>query len=593
VTPVDAAAVARRALPAWAAQLVELYESNAASQFILHGNVTDRLLLPAGAAAAAALGGRGATAPAGAATAAAAATAAPGSPPAGTCTLGSLSDLFLRLLLPRFDVVLSYDLGNGLRVEKGGEAYTRWPGFQEGQEMPKSPRQALETASRYFRYCANLARLGQPALNVACIVKAAHLVVPAEAGGYDVNALALLVRDWSTEELFTRHPLVTFLVTESLNDLHPLLATNPRAPAIKVPLPSPEEIAGALELLAPSCACALGNLRGELPAVARELAGASLAAVESLLKVKEYRREPLRPQDLVELKKQLIETELAGLVELVPARQGLDALYGQEKLKAWLRQDLVLWRRNELKALPKGYLLCGPVGTGKTFLAECLAGEAGVPVVKIKNFRDKWVGTTEGNLERIFRLLRALGRCFVFIDEADQTLGKRESGLGDSGLSGRVYSMIAQEMSDSGSRGRVIWILASSRPDLIEVDLKRPGRIDLKIPLFPTADAAEGFQLVRALCRRYGVEIEEAAFARLESRIPELLTPAAAETLAFKTYRVVKTEDLAPLAALERQLANWRPPVPRETLEFQIQLALEEASDLELVPEAFRDRRKA
>ncbi len=567
-----AAAVARRALPAWAAQLVELYESNAASQFILHGNVTDRLLLPAGGAAPAA-GEK------------AAATAAP---PAAC--LGSLSDLFLRLLLTRFDVVLSYDLGNGLRVEKGGDTFTKWPGFQESQEMPRAPRPALETVTRYYRYCANLARLGQPPQHVACIVKAAHLVVPSEAGGYDVHALALLVRDWSSDELFTRHPLVTFLVTESLNELHPLLATNPRAPSVKVPLPSPEEIAGALALLAPGCPTALGALRDDLPAVARELAGASLAAVESLLKVKEYRREALRPQDLVELKKQLVETELAGLVEILPARQGLDALHGQEKLKAWLRQDLALWRRNELKALPRGYLLCGPVGTGKTFLAECLAGEAGVPVVKIKNFRDKWVGTTEGNLERIFRLLRALGRCFVFIDEADQTLGKRESGTGDSGLSGRVYSMIAQEMSDSQSRGRVIWILASSRPDLIEVDLKRPGRIDLKIPLFPTAGAAEGFALIRALGRRYGVEIAESDFARLEPQIPELLTPAAAETLAFKTYRAIKTEDVAPLAALERQLATWRNPVPRETLEFQIRLAIEEASDMELVPAAFRDR---
>ena len=64
----------------------------------------------------------------------------------------------------------------------------------------------------------------------------------------------------------------------------------------------------------------------------------------------------------------------------------------------------------------------------------------------------------------------------------DPPLGRRESGPGDSGLSGRLYSMIAQEMSYTANRGKVIWVLASSRPDLIEVDLKRPGRIDLKVP---------------------------------------------------------------------------------------------------------------
>src|SRR6202040_1778408 len=125
----------------------------------------------------------------------------------------------------------------------------------------------------------------------------------------------------------------------------------------------------------------------------------------------------------------------------------LDDLYGQEKLKEGFRQDLNLWRSSDFRGLPMGYLICGPVGTGKTFLVECLAGEAGGPLVKIKNFRDRWVGSTEGNLEKIFRLLQALDRCYVFVDEADQVLGKRDSTGQDAGLSGRIYSMLAGEMS--------------------------------------------------------------------------------------------------------------------------------------------------
>ena len=100
-----------------------------------------------------------------------------------------------------------------------------------------------------------------------------------------------------------------------------------------------------------------------------------------------------------------------------------------------MRADIALWQQGDLRAMPMGYLLCGPVGTGKTYLVECLAGEAGVPVVKMKNFRDRWVGSTEGNLEKIFGFLSALGRCIVFIDEADQALGKRNAPSGDSGVS--------------------------------------------------------------------------------------------------------------------------------------------------------------
>ena len=57
-----------------------------------------------------------------------------------------------------------------------------------------------------------------------------------------------------------------------------------------------------------------------------------------------------------------------------------------------------------------GYLICGPVGTGKTFLAECFAGSVGVPCVKLKNFRSKYVGETEGNLEQLLTVLRPWAR---------------------------------------------------------------------------------------------------------------------------------------------------------------------------------------
>ena len=82
----------------------------------------------------------------------------------------------------------------------------------------------------------------------------------------------------------------------------------------------------------------------------------------------------------------------------------------------------------------------------------------------------------------------------MFVDEADQAAGRREGGDGDSGLSGRVYAMLAKEMSDTRNRGRIIWVFATSRPDLLEVDLKRQGRLDVHIPLFPpeTARRAQG-----------------------------------------------------------------------------------------------------
>jgi hypothetical protein len=549
---------AASALPAWAAELVLRYESDAANQFILHGNVNDLVLLPL----------REKTA------------------------LGTLTDFLLQVLLPRFDVVLSYDLGNGIRVEKGGELFSQWPRLRDSAELPKTPRAAVECLTQYFRYCANLAALGKETIQVGCVLRAADLVAPHLAGGmsYDISALALLLRDWSADSLLRRHTLATFLIAENLNDLHPLLTASTRIARVQVPLPSTDELADTLALVAPRYPHALENYADDLPRVAQHLTGATMCAVDSLLKTADYRRAPLTPDDLVQLKRQHIEGECNGLIDFIESTRTLDDMQGQEKVKAWLRGDIALWAKNDLQAMPKGYLVCGPVGTGKTYLIECLAGEAGVPVVKIKNFRSMWVGTTEGNLEKIFRLLHALGRCIVFIDEADQALGKRDSGSGDSGLSGRIYAMVAEEMSRSENRGKLLWVLASSRPDLIEVDLKRPGRVDVKIPLFPTLTVEESVALLTGLCRRRQIELTPADFAPLTAQIPLLLTPGAAEALAVKLYRALRTSAHTPAAALAACLADYQPPVPQEVMAFQIDLAIKEASDLDFVPAALRPK---
>jgi hypothetical protein len=542
--------------PDWISKLVALYESDAASQFILHGNLHDRFTLNSG----------------------------------GRFSLVDLPGFLQTVLLPRFDVVLSYDLGNGVRIERGGELLNQWQGYKEQPELPKAPRAAIEWLTRYLRYCANLARIGQQRLHVACIVKSANLVAPAaQAGGsIDVNALALLMREWSSEALLAEHSIATFLLSENVSDLHPILANNPRAPRIKVPLPDASVLTRALEALAIRYPVALGDFSSRLDHLAAALQGTSLNAVESLLKLKQYGAEPIHPQDLVKLKKEMVESECQGLVEFIESDRTLDDLHGQERLKEWLRQDLALWQSGDTRVVPMGYLICGPVGTGKTFLVECLAGEAGVPVVKIKNFRDRWVGSTEGNLEKIFRLLGSLNRCYVFIDEADQALGRREGGSNDSGLSGRVYSMIATEMSRRENRGRIIWMLASSRPDLIEVDLKRPGRVDVKIPIFPTATVEESWALLRALCLRYELPVDQIDPVRDTLPIPLMLTAGAAEALAAKLYREVHTSGRTFTEVLRACLPDYQPPVSPEILRQQIALAVAEASDRDFVPGAFR-----
>jgi SpoVK/Ycf46/Vps4 family AAA+-type ATPase len=422
------------------------------------------------------------------------------------------------------------------------------------------------------------------------VVRNAGLIVPPSPGGanYELSAVASQLRDWAADSSIADQHCATFLLTENLNDLHPLVAQNPQTSRLMVPLPAEEDLKLALNFLNARYPAPLMPFAGNFAEPAAALTGATLHSIETLLQTQEHRNKALTQIDLVSLKKELVEKDAAGLIEFIKPDRTLDDLHGQEAIKTWLRQDIALWRAGDLAALPMGYLFCGPVGTGKTYMVECLAGEAGVPVVKMKNFRDRWVGSTESNLEKIFRLLDALGRCIVFVDEADQSLGRRSADSGDSGVSGRVYGMMAEQMSDSRKRGRILWALATSRPDLVEVDLKRPGRVDVKIPIFPTATPDEGYALIRALAKRRGVALDSTLPESARASIPDLLTPGAAEALSVKIYRSLKTGSATPLAALEAALHEYQPPVPTAVIQSQIALAVAETTDLGFVPDRFR-----
>jgi SpoVK/Ycf46/Vps4 family AAA+-type ATPase len=290
------------------------------------------------------------------------------------------------------------------------------------------------------------------------------------------------------------------------------------------------------------------------------------------------------------MKKDLIERECQGLLEFLESPFTLDQVAGHDAVKAWLREDAELLRRGRLNALPMGYLITGRIGTGKTFLVQCWAGELGVPCVVFKNFRDRWVGATESNLEKIFSVLHALGQVVVFVDEADQVAGKRGGEDSDSGLSGRVYAMLAKEMSNTRNRGRIVWVFATSRPDLLEVDLKRQGRLDVHIPLFPPQTAEEMRSLMLSVAKKL-------QFPVAESDIPPLpegtvLGGNEIEAILVRALRLYEltAEPRPPLREiLAAVVKEVRPNAHTRKLEYMDLVAVKECTDTRFLPPAFRD----
>ena len=292
--------------------------------------------------------------------------------------------------------------------------------------------------------------------------------------------------NWATSPHVKRLNMAFVLVDEKRADLSERLTSNPHVASIEVPLPAePERVrfvnttvdAATLARFSDYDAAQLASLT----------AGISLTDLNVIVQSAREGGRRLDSKVFRELKKLLIERQCHGLLEFIEPKWSLDTVVGHEAAKARLREDAALLKRGSLDSLPMGYLICGPVGTGKSFLAQCVSGEMGAPCVMLKNFRSKYVGETEGNLERVLSVLRAMGPVVVVIDEADAALGGRDQD-GDSGTSSRVFGMIASQMGDTKYRGRIIWMLLTARPDLLPIDLKRQGRAEVHIPLFYPTD---------------------------------------------------------------------------------------------------------
>jgi SpoVK/Ycf46/Vps4 family AAA+-type ATPase len=241
-----------------------------------------------------------------------------------------------------------------------------------------------------------------------------------------------------------------------------------------------------------------------------------------------------------------------------------------------------------------GYVICGPVGTGKTFLTTCFAGEVGIPVVALKNFRSMWQGVTEGNLERVLNLLQAMCPIAVMVDEADAQLGNR-SMSGDSGVSNRVFAQIAQFMGNTELRGKVIWFLLTSRPDLLPVDLKRQGRAEEHLALFYPETDEERLAMLRAMQKKTGTTLPSAEAEKFFLDHSGPLSGADVEAVLTRARMksVLKHNAALNLDDLKSALEDFIPPSYPTEIEMQNLAAVLECTSRSLLPAKYKDMDRA
>jgi transitional endoplasmic reticulum ATPase len=591
--------------PVWAEELRRRYLRGEASQFILHGNVFDLVEF-------------------------------------GGELLPVQEYVTDRLLAESKDIIVVYNVANGGRIVR---RKADLKGFEE-----------LLVQRERTKFLPAMERVLKTTPRVALIIEYAETVAPAADPALmsdDDRAAVVTLHRWSLSSEIEASDSVVVLLAENLSELHPKLVSNPRIATVRVPMPDEETRGRVIARLQPKAEPAylarlaaitaglravqiqailqppppaaaedeeerirflkklLGEGAKDLDARARKLATLTRAMtpdeVRTLLAPEAGHETTASDDDAVRRarddvdkviarrKREIIERECYGLIEFVEPGHDFRVVGGIEGVKNELVRIARAIRDGNTARVPMGLLFTGPMGAGKTFVAEAFAKESGLTAVKLKNFRSKWVGATEGNLERILQVIQAIGQVLVIIDEGDRSFGNQSDGDGDGGTSSRVIARIKEFMSDTSNRGRILFILMTNRPDKLDVDIKRAGRLDRKIPLLYAQSAEEVEAVVNAQMRKHRLDNglsfpgdREAVSARMLG-----LSNADFEAVVLLAAEAAAAADPgARMPRITRELmvqaqGDYLPSRDVKMLEFMELLAVFEASNRKMLPKKY------
>jgi transitional endoplasmic reticulum ATPase len=405
----------------------------------------------------------------------------------------------------------------------------------------------------------------------------------------DRQALVLL-SEWGRDASVGQMEHILVLIAAQLSDVHERLRrSGARWEQLEIPFPNLEERKEFVESQINEVGVTLAEgFTSET--LARMTTGLRFIDIEDILLRSAYQKQSVAPSLVKKRKDEIVGSEFEEVLQLVDTETGFETIGGMEEVKADLIENVVKpMKSGEFRRVPMGILLMGPAGTGKTRLAKGLAKEAGVTFVELQPSKifSKWVGDTERRLERALTAIKQMTPCIVFIDEIDQAVGRGESG--DSGVSNRVFKRLMEVMSDTSLRGRVVFVAASNRPDLLDAALLRPGRLDKKIPIL-APNVAERAAILSVLTKQAfgskGLPLAS-AYADLASQMEDY-TGAEIEAIVGKAVQLRGAHsDWTITQALTEAYQRIIPST--QDIHRMTQLALMHCNDLDLVPAHLRE----
>ena len=554
-----------KVLPAWAEELANKYRSKTANVYILHGNIRDFL---------------------------------PHEKKEGEFTFKRVQDYISEILFGNKEIIAYYDSSKGItfcepHMEQAYLAaapkFVISPDIDNGDFVSNDPEKCFPYLEKYF--LSQISEDKRVKGRKVLIIDFAEHIVPAgdliRLSDRDRYCMVTFNR-WATDPKFIKGDISIILLTENLSDISSRLTSSPAIVKISVPFPDikiresflrSEEEKGRLLLE-----------RGLTPdKLAAITSGLNLMNLYRLAAESYESEKPISLEFMRQKKKEIIENGAGGILEFMETSFDLSHVSGHDFVKKRFKNAAKAIKKGRPDVLPMGYLIAGPVGTGKSFMVNAFAGEIGIPMVKFRNFRTKWQGETESNLERVLNILVAMSPVGVMIDEADAFLGDR-SQEGDSGTSNRVFAQIASFMGNTEYRGKIIWFLITCRPDLIPIDLKRQGRAEEHLALFYPETKKDREDLFDTLVRKLDLDIRNFSISDLFRKYDHEYSGAdleavlvRAKLLAAMADRIfVKREDM------EEAMNDFVPAAYPHEVELQNLVAVLECTSKEMLPSRFQ-----
>jgi AAA+ superfamily predicted ATPase len=553
--------------PRWARTLAHGIRARLGNTFVLHGNTHD--LVP---------------------------TPSPADAVRSADSFVPLSRFLADWIFGQRDVVIEYQRANGAAflTRESHRHFTEAVsvvdsvhGTDYARALPREPVAFAALLDAFLKQVVHR----QSGLGVAVVLPYAETLVPESSGesSGDDRALRVYIQKWATDPALLAANVTVVLVTENLADVSARVVRSPQTVEVAVDRPDEAERLEFLRAIRPH---EWYTAKSDLPVerLAAVMSGLTRIQLRQILASVDEHRSRLDGKTLREQKKGVIEAECYGLLEYVESRFGLDMVSGHDGVKAKLRRAAQAINTGRLQGVPMGYLIAGPVGSAKTFMVNCFTGEIGFPCVKFLNFRSQWQGVTEGNLEKILKVLHAMEPVGVIIDEADAFLGDRNQE-GDSGTSNRVFAQLASFMGNTEYRGKIVWFLITSRPDLLPVDLKRQGRAEEHLALFYPQTPEEHDALFRIMLKKSRLRTP-ATSIREAIDDPSGLSGADIEAILARALLIAETDQdgtpVVSVEALRHVFADFIPATSHLERELQILAAVQECTSREVLPEMYR-----